>query len=356
MNIGEQLKNLRQQNNYTQEQLADLMNVSYQTVSKWERGIVEPDLQTIIRLSTLYRVGIEVILGLTRPQRNERYDELDLKLSELEKSEQNYERAWDILRDEILAHPDDHTLYLRLMNLTGFRHLCTPERVEYLIMLMCWLERTCHDNDRLWNAYRFMVRICADCGGPRYMEKAREYYNKLPPMRDVREAHARFVLSGEELAHQHRETLFLATDIADTALRLMLPEDATPEQHLATYQRSVALRRAALGEGYAGVYEVSLINSLRNVIYAALTAKQHAVADEAWHELVAIVERQMQQRLAPEEVAWSESVNQAPDKRYPAPEVLTLPTLTKMLENDTFAPYHAQLAPLLERYREVFMV
>ena len=87
MNIGEQLKNLRQQNNYTQEQLADLMNVSYQTVSKWERGIVEPDLQTIIRLSTLYRVGVEVILGLTRSQRYERYDELDLKLSELEKSE-----------------------------------------------------------------------------------------------------------------------------------------------------------------------------------------------------------------------------------------------------------------------------
>ena len=88
MNIGEQLKNLRQQNNYTQEQLADLMNVSYQTVSKWERGVVEPDLQTIIRLSTLYRVGVEVILGLTRSQRYERYDELDLKLSELEKSEQ----------------------------------------------------------------------------------------------------------------------------------------------------------------------------------------------------------------------------------------------------------------------------
>lgn len=356
MNIGEQLKNLRQQNNYTQEQLADLLNVSYQTVSKWERGVVEPDLRTVIRLSTLYRVGVEVILGLTGHQRSERYDELDLKLSELEKSEQNYERAWDILRDEILSHPDDHALYLRLMNLTWFRHLCTPERVEYLIVLMCWLERACQDNERLWNAYRFMIRICTDCGGERYMEKAREYYNKLPPMRDGREAHARFVLSGEELAHQHRETLYLASDIADTALRLMLPEDATPEQHLTTAQRSVALRRAALGEGYAGVYEVPLIKSLRNVIYAALTVKQRSVADEAWHELVAIVERQMQQRLAPEEVVWSESVNQAPDQRYPAPEVLTLPVLTKMLGNDTFSPYHESLAALVEQYREVFMV
>ena len=174
--------------------------------------------------------------------------------------------------------------------------------------------------------------------------------------RDGREAHARFVLSGEELAHQHRETLYLASDIADTALRLMLPEDATPEQHLATAQRSVALRRAALGEGYAGVYEVPLIKSLRNVIYAALTVKQRSVADEAWHELVAIVERQMQQRLAPEEVVWSESVNQAPDQRYPAPEVLTLPVLTKMLGNDTFSPYHESLAALVEQYREVFMV
>ncbi|MBQ7336923.1 MAG: helix-turn-helix transcriptional regulator [Clostridia bacterium] len=39
MTIGEQLKQLRQQRGYTQEQIAESMHVSVQTVSKWERGV-----------------------------------------------------------------------------------------------------------------------------------------------------------------------------------------------------------------------------------------------------------------------------------------------------------------------------
>ncbi|MBE6664668.1 MAG: helix-turn-helix transcriptional regulator [Ruminococcaceae bacterium] len=39
MNIGNNIKQLRQQKNLTQEQLAEKLGISYQAVSKWETGI-----------------------------------------------------------------------------------------------------------------------------------------------------------------------------------------------------------------------------------------------------------------------------------------------------------------------------
>ena len=47
--ISKQIKDLRKQHNYTQEELAEKLNTSRQTISKWEKGISEPDaIVTII--------------------------------------------------------------------------------------------------------------------------------------------------------------------------------------------------------------------------------------------------------------------------------------------------------------------
>ena len=42
--IGEFIKKLRQDNNLTQKDLANKYNVTYQAVSKWERGLNIPDI------------------------------------------------------------------------------------------------------------------------------------------------------------------------------------------------------------------------------------------------------------------------------------------------------------------------
>ena len=39
MNLGENLRKIRKDNNLSQEDLADLLKVSHQSVSKWESGI-----------------------------------------------------------------------------------------------------------------------------------------------------------------------------------------------------------------------------------------------------------------------------------------------------------------------------
>ncbi|AWG44736.1 helix-turn-helix domain-containing protein [Priestia filamentosa] len=62
MNLGEQLKNLREQYNMSREELAQQMNVSRQAVYKWETNKGYPDIDNLIRLSELYKVTLDELI------------------------------------------------------------------------------------------------------------------------------------------------------------------------------------------------------------------------------------------------------------------------------------------------------
>ena len=60
--ISENIIFLRQQQNMTQQELADRVNVTHQAVSKWENGSSIPDLQTLMTLSRLFNVTLDELL------------------------------------------------------------------------------------------------------------------------------------------------------------------------------------------------------------------------------------------------------------------------------------------------------
>lgn len=62
MTLGEKLTKLRKNSNYTQEQLADLLDVSRQSVSKWESDIAYPETDKLIRLGKLYGCSLDYLL------------------------------------------------------------------------------------------------------------------------------------------------------------------------------------------------------------------------------------------------------------------------------------------------------
>lgn len=61
--IGKLIYNLRKEKAMAQKQLADLMNISDKTISKWERGLGCPDVSLLPELSQLLGVNIEEILS-----------------------------------------------------------------------------------------------------------------------------------------------------------------------------------------------------------------------------------------------------------------------------------------------------
>ena len=62
MNTGEKIARLRKENNYTQEQLAALLGVSRQSVSKYESGVTYPETDKLIRLSELFGCTVDYLL------------------------------------------------------------------------------------------------------------------------------------------------------------------------------------------------------------------------------------------------------------------------------------------------------
>ena len=62
MKTGEKIAKLRRENNYTQEQLAVLLGVSRQSISKYESGITYPETEKLIRLSELFGCTIDYLL------------------------------------------------------------------------------------------------------------------------------------------------------------------------------------------------------------------------------------------------------------------------------------------------------
>jgi transcriptional regulator with XRE-family HTH domain/desulfoferrodoxin (superoxide reductase-like protein) len=61
--IGKLIYNLRKEKELTQKQLADAMNISDKTISKWERGLGCPDVSLLPELSQILGINIEDILS-----------------------------------------------------------------------------------------------------------------------------------------------------------------------------------------------------------------------------------------------------------------------------------------------------
>ncbi len=62
--VNLKIAELRKKHNLTQQELGDYLSVSYQTISKWENGIVMPDITMLPKLSEYFQVSVDALLGL----------------------------------------------------------------------------------------------------------------------------------------------------------------------------------------------------------------------------------------------------------------------------------------------------
>lgn len=62
MTLGEKIAKERKAQNYTQEQLAEILNVSRQSVSKWESDIAYPEMDKLIKIGKLFDCSMDYLL------------------------------------------------------------------------------------------------------------------------------------------------------------------------------------------------------------------------------------------------------------------------------------------------------
>ena len=63
MSIGERITQLRKERNMSQGDLADALDVSRQSVSKWENNSATPDLEKLVKMSQLFEVTLDELVN-----------------------------------------------------------------------------------------------------------------------------------------------------------------------------------------------------------------------------------------------------------------------------------------------------
>lgn len=116
MNFSEKLVTLRKAKNLTQEQLAEKLNVSRQSVSKWESNQAVPELEKIVALSAVFDVTTDYLLKTSE------INDLSVKTEMLEKQQQQMlarEQRQQKIRECILY---GIVIYLILMAICFVEH------------------------------------------------------------------------------------------------------------------------------------------------------------------------------------------------------------------------------------------
>ena len=72
LNLGENIRTCRRKMDMTQEQLAQRLGVSFQSVSRWENGTTYPDMELLPVLAGVFGVTTDMLLGIPDEKVEER--------------------------------------------------------------------------------------------------------------------------------------------------------------------------------------------------------------------------------------------------------------------------------------------
>ncbi|MGT2757646.1 helix-turn-helix domain-containing protein [Streptococcus ovuberis] len=66
--FAEQLKDFRRQKGLSQDDLANQLHISRQAISRWENGETAPDLDTLVKLSSIFEVTLDELVTGVKPE------------------------------------------------------------------------------------------------------------------------------------------------------------------------------------------------------------------------------------------------------------------------------------------------
>ena len=119
LKLGENLKKFRLNREMTQEQLADILGVSSQAVSRWENGTTYPDITLLPTIASYFEITIDELMGMEDFKSEEQLKELLEQLDENGNKGLIYENIL-LLREAVKTYPANYELQFRLVNQLTF--------------------------------------------------------------------------------------------------------------------------------------------------------------------------------------------------------------------------------------------
>ena len=206
LSAGNNIRRMRLEKGLTQEEVALHLGVSFQSVSKWERGDGYPDIEMLPTIAHYFGVSVDELLGVSEQAKKEKYDELNEKWAYNNKNGLHTENV-TLMRDALRSFPNDALLLVQLS--TSLEKIDgTPEEKEKNLRESIAVQEQ-------------IIKYCDDCevrGATLYnicfaykkigdTEKAIRQAKKLPNLYKGRENALVYLLSGDEKNKISKEAL-----------------------------------------------------------------------------------------------------------------------------------------------------
>ena len=226
--IGENIKRIRRERDLTQEEVAAHLGISFQSISKWERGDGYPDITMLPSLANYFEISIDELLGMSEPEKSEKYNKINESWAYNNKNGFHQENV-ALMREALKTFPNDALLLVQLSTSLEKLEGTEDEKKKYLRESIAVQEQ--------------IIRYCGDCevrGATLYnicfaywkigeYDKALEQANKLPNLYKARENALVYFLTGEEKQKTAREALKPLAWVASHHLTALSQTENNPE-------------------------------------------------------------------------------------------------------------------------------
>ena len=109
MSIGQNIKKYRKEKGYTQRELADLIGVSVQAISKWETDTGAPDISQVVPLASALDISTDALFDYEHYTKPEDFEELrkDYHRQEVFRDQRDSAKNYKMLNAYFSAHPQN---------------------------------------------------------------------------------------------------------------------------------------------------------------------------------------------------------------------------------------------------------
>jgi len=211
INIGENIKNLRKRKSITQEDLAECLGISFQSVSKWERGEGFPDITMLPDLADFFNISIDELLGADRMSGGDVADAF--KQAHEYEANGNYDKAIEILRNTLKKAPAEYDIMSKLSSVLLLADSESEEgkRLAKKAVILCERKLDGIISEKARATARATLCFLYDKIGDR--QKAKDLAGKLPHMWESREILYAELLEGQEYADYLKRSIYFILSV-----------------------------------------------------------------------------------------------------------------------------------------------
>lgn len=196
MQLGKRIKELRIENNLTQEELAEQLGVSFQAVSRWENDLTYPDITLLPILANMFDVTVDYLLDVDVMKKEA---EIDAIIEEyfILLNQGKIDENLILLENALKKYPNSFDLKHALLHIYFTKGL-DPDLKEYndkAIKLANEILEKCVDDSIRYGAMQTLILIYTS---RKELDKAKQIVEKLPMMVITSEWFWPDVLTGED--------------------------------------------------------------------------------------------------------------------------------------------------------------